>query len=106
MKYIRLLADYDCYALWLCDAPKYVNISPETLAISEELAELINQWSDEYDRTLNREDPRSSGFRSLEAERRFVSSGQLLADRLKAELGSDWKVRYYNLILKRDIEIT
>jgi hypothetical protein len=102
---VRLLADYDCYALWVASTQGYENVAPEALLISGELADAINEWSDQYDRTLNRKDPKSSGFASTDAERKFVDRGQVLADRLKAELGDSWTVLYYDQALKCDIEI-
>ncbi|WP_329136588.1 hypothetical protein OG552_25135 [Streptomyces sp. NBC_01476] len=100
------MADYDCYGLWVASAQGYENVAPETFLTDGELAEAINEWSDQYDATLNREDPASSGFASADAERMFIDRGRLLADRLKSELGESWAVLYYDPFLKRDIDIT
>jgi hypothetical protein len=102
---VRLLADYDCYALWVSSSEGCSNVDPRDFAISAELAAMINKWSEDYDQTLNRDDQRVSGFASLDGERRFAETGRNLAERLKNELGYSWVVRYFDPLLKADVEI-
>ncbi|MFI2610920.1 hypothetical protein [Kitasatospora sp. NPDC018619] len=103
---IRVLADYECYPLWLTgeDAGDLSPAEP-ALALSAGLIGRLDAWSDAYDETLCRDDPMSSGFASQEAEDQFYETGRTLAEDLAAELGGSWKVTYYDRRIGRDLEI-
>lgn len=62
---ICVMADYECHPLWLSGG-EVGDVSPEdpALALTSDLAERLDNWAAEYDRTLNREDPKPSGFPS------------------------------------------
>lgn len=102
---IRVLSDYECHPLWLSGDQTYLNIPPGSLPISEELAGLLEQWAHEYDRTLDRDNPASSGFARPEDLRAFVQRGRELSVRLQSELGRSWRVVYFDQLSKRDVEV-
>jgi len=96
MKTIKLMADYECHALWHVDPHEYGDINPHDLAISKILADDLDLWAYEFDATLNMDDPASSGFKTEEDERAFKKRGALLADRLRAELGTEFSIEYHD----------
>ncbi|TRV71558.1 hypothetical protein FKN01_31585 [Streptomyces sp. 130] len=103
---IVLMGDYGCHALWLTGSDAG-DVSPgdARLGLSAGLAERLAAWADQYDATLDRDDPIMSGFPSREAEERFARAGELMAQDLARELGSAWRVTYYDTRseAKRDI---
>lgn len=101
-----MMADYDCFPLWRRDGQGTVNIDPSTLPITPELAELLLCWADEYDRTLNHDDPISSGFPDLATENDFYAQGEVLARRLASELGDAHRVAYFDARTGADVPIT
>ncbi|MFD7903611.1 hypothetical protein ACFV4G_15350 [Kitasatospora sp. NPDC059747] len=104
---IRVLADYDCYPLWLTGEHSG-DLSPgdPMLGLTSELIESLEAWSAEFDDTLCREDPASSGFPSKESEERFYEVGYALSRQLAGELGRGWKVSYFDLRAGGDVEIS
>jgi hypothetical protein len=107
MRSVRVLADYDCFALWASDGTSSENVDPGApeLGLSEPLAQDLDRWADEYSATLDEDDPLSSGFESEAAENAFYARGHELALRVKRELGESWKVSYFDGVLQRDVEI-
>ncbi|NHB62293.1 hypothetical protein [Photorhabdus sp. RW14-46] len=94
MKRIKLMVDYDCYPLWLDSDDEVGNIDPDVLPISDSLKEELNNWSKQYDETLNLDDPLSSGFSTPEAETVFKEKGQYLREKLQTELNNGYEVIY------------
>lgn len=94
MKKIKLMADYQCYPLWLNSDDAFGNIDPNSLPISNVLKNELNSWSDKYDETLNLDDPLTSGFATLDDERVFRKMGQSLKEKLQMKLGDDYEVIY------------
>ncbi|XKM13049.1 hypothetical protein RCS94_08445 [Orbaceae bacterium ac157xtp] len=94
MKKIKLMADHECYPLWFDSDNEVGNINPETLPISNLLKKELNKWSDEYDNTLNMDDPLNSGFTTVDEEISFKEKGQNLRGKLQMELGNDYEVIY------------
>lgn len=92
MKVIKFMADYQCYPLWDMSSGMYGDIDPESLPISRELKASIAKWANDFDLTLNEDDPMSSGFKTIEEEFEFKKRGRALIDRLREELGSDYEV--------------
>ncbi len=84
---LKLMADYECFPLWEQTETDTDNIDPEDLPISQGLRDALNAWAQRYDDTLDRADPRRSGFSNSEAKAAFNATGQALLDRLEAELG-------------------
>jgi hypothetical protein len=96
MKMIKLMADYYSFPLWENSPGKVGNIDPQSLPLSEELKERLDNWSEKYDSILNNEDPAASGFATKENEFNFIREGSELANSLQKELGDSYQVTYYS----------
>ncbi|GGJ06302.1 hypothetical protein GCM10007978_49830 [Shewanella hanedai] len=96
MRKIKLMTDYDCYPLWEEFSDGVDNIAPSSLPISESLATRIDAWGDEYDKTMNREDPATSGFCNEQALVAFEEEGEMLFAELKQELSEEFAVTYFS----------
>ena len=72
MKKIKLMPDYHCFPLWRIDDDICCNIDPYSLPVSNMLAEELINWANEYDKTLNMNDPVNSGFENTEKEQAFI----------------------------------
>jgi hypothetical protein len=92
MRTVKLMSDYGCHALWEASLGEVGNIDPASLPISADLQHALALWAECYDRTLNQDDPRASGFASDEEEALFKSKGLSLAARLRDELGHGYTV--------------
>jgi hypothetical protein len=86
------MADYESFPLWRGG----VNVDPAGLPLSAGLVDGLLQWANDYDRTLNRDDPVASGFADSEAEAAFSARGEELARRLAREMGDGWNVAYFD----------
>ncbi|GHG00145.1 hypothetical protein GCM10017567_13660 [Amycolatopsis bullii] len=106
-KVLRVLADYDCWALWVSAGSGTENVDPADgrLGLSPALVRDLNRWADEYTATLNRDDPIASGFQSEAVEQAFVAEGRHLAGQVRAQVGPDWRVVYYDSELGRDVVV-
>lgn len=89
---IKLMADYDCFPLWEASQGVVGNIDPETLPISQALKSRLNQWAEQFDKTLNRQDPMKSGFLDISAKNGFEQMAAKLGADLQKELGSSYLV--------------
>lgn len=88
------MADYECWPLWWDGNGRVGNIAPSDLGLSDRLSAALRAWSSAYDATLNRDDPLSSGFASIDDQQQFHEWGERLANRVADELGSGAVVRY------------
>jgi hypothetical protein len=102
MKTVKLMADYGCFALW--DEDSVDNISPDELPISNSLRFRVHRWEEEFDATLNTQDPASSGFSSEAELRRFDQEGFDLCQCLRHELGIEYAVLYFSPLRRAVIE--
>ena len=93
---ILVLPDYGSYPTWQPGTDEY-NIDPEKLPISQDLANELNVWGDEYDATLVQDDPISSGFPEEASKNAFAERGARLARRLAAELAGHYRVEYHDI---------
>jgi hypothetical protein len=93
---IKLHADYDCFPLWRIGPQTVENIDPQRLPISQELKRMIYVWQQQYDETLNRDDPPSSGFTSHEHLIDFDADGWEIWRRLSQELEGLYRIQYYS----------
>lgn len=94
--HIKVMPDYESHPLWWdVESPKVGNIDPKEIGLSRELCDQLQGWADEYDATLNRDDPVASGFSSAGAQRDFVQKGRELAGLVAGELGEAASVRYW-----------
>ena len=98
---IKLMADYGCYPLWWASYDKAGDIDPETMPLSKETISRLEKWADIYDAKLNREDPNSSGFPSLEAKAAFEAEGISLWKQLQKELAPNYEVFYFSETLRK-----
>lgn len=94
MKKIKLMADYECYPLWIDSENEVGNIDPDSLLISDSLKNELNKWSDDYDKTLNSDNPLESGFKTINEEIAFKEKGKCLQEKLQIELGNNYDVIY------------
>jgi hypothetical protein len=92
MRALKLMADYECWPLWEASPGVVGNMDPEHLPISQNLKDRLFQWADDFDATLDRDDPRQSGFPTAEDEAEFRERGAKLGAELQAELGHAFKV--------------
>lgn len=92
MKYIKLMADYQCHPLWNMTPDEYGDIDPCELPISEELQLRLSKWASIYNETLDVDYPPNSGFKSEDLERQFKLEGERLAENLRCELGPDYSI--------------
>ncbi|GAB2657168.1 hypothetical protein GCM10009743_37240 [Kribbella swartbergensis] len=76
------MADYECYPLWESQ-DGLNNVDPFDLPIPGELANALTEWSDQYTATLNRSDPRSSGFTDTASAEAWLRAGAVLASQLR-----------------------
>lgn len=95
-KRLKLMPDYECFALW--DIDGVANVDPAKLPISGGLKERIGRWEDAYDNTLNQDDPTASGFRNSDEENSFDREGRSIWEELKKELGESYDVRYFSVV--------
>ncbi len=89
---LKLMADYDCYPLWERSEAGANNVNPADLSISRGLQDALDAWALRYDDTLDRDDPRQSGFHDPVAEVAFKADGEALLKRLQAELGQSYRL--------------
>lgn len=101
MKNIKLMPDYECFALWYYKEEKVGNIDPASVGLSKELVEKLYGWQGEYDATLDKIEGKNSGFSSKEKEIAFVVRGYELAKELKFELKTV-NVVYYDIDQQRE----
>lgn len=92
MRALKLMADYDSYPLWEASPGEVGNVDPGDLPLSESLRADLLAWADVYDATLNRDDPRRSGFTDDQRRERFIAERERLAQHLRAELGPDYTI--------------
>jgi len=92
MKYLKLMADYQCYPLWNVSPGECGDIAPNELPISVELQQRLLKWAEIYNETLDKDYPPNSGFKNQEQENEFRSEGEMLAKFLKNELGSNFSI--------------
>ncbi len=93
---IKLMADYGCDPLWWADADKVGNIDPAILPLSQETISRLRKWADDYNATLNWQDPANSLDLSEEAEATFEEEGISLWKQLQTELAPNYQVVYFS----------
>ena len=72
-------------------------LSPDSLPLSASLVAALQDWVDEHDRLLGP----TFEWPSEEAKAAFVADGRQLLARVRAELGSDYEVVYFDEITGR-----
>ena len=90
--------DYDAFPVWSVADHGHQASVPQ-LPISGELAKALQAWSDEWSAEIwGEHGPDSPKWRapSDEARSAWDARGRALVERLRAELGSDAEVGYFN----------
>ncbi|HMT34099.1 MAG TPA: hypothetical protein PKC73_09055 [Dermatophilaceae bacterium] len=82
---LRINAEYLCYPTWvrLADGGED-NPDPSTLGLPVDLAERLNEWSDDFDSIVPVDDPGSAAFPSAADEAAFYARGRALAGQVAA----------------------
>jgi hypothetical protein len=93
-KQLKLMADYECWPLWLADPDGGYNIDPADLPINADLVQRLNNWASAFDSTLDLDAPASAGFANQEALDAFMDEGERLWVLLRNQLHPDYEVRY------------
>ncbi len=91
---LQLHAAYMEEPLIVEGADFFYHCDVKKLPISDDLKEAIQAWDDEYQGTLDRNYPPDSAFKSPDAETAHTRKGAELAERLQAELGEAYSVKY------------
>lgn len=84
-KRIKVMADYSTYPLWAMDDGLIGDFAPQDLGVSDELSADLWTWANDFDSSLNHDDPANSRW-SDERHRQHVETGVALARRIKREL--------------------
>lgn len=93
---IKIMADYECFPLWLISDKKFENISPENLPLTPSLKDRISEWQRQFDLTLNRTDPAQSGFKNAQEEQEFEDEGLAIWQFLQRELIKLYEIKYFS----------
>ena len=95
MKKIKFMNEYSSSSLWHMefDVDGEIGcIEPESLPITDELINHINEWSAMFDATLNHDYPIESGFENYQAAEKFLQTGHEIAHKLQDELGDKFLI--------------
>jgi hypothetical protein len=84
-KRFKLMADYGTFPLWAMDDGLIGDFSPQDLGVSEELTADLWAWANDFELSLNPDDPANSLW-SDERHKQHVADGVALARRIKREL--------------------
>ena len=92
------MLEWRCWPLWTRDGTGGEDTpDPATIASGGLAAELV-AWGDEYDALWDPDDPgQGPQFAGRDAELDFFARGRALADRLAAEVGDRWAVRFLDM---------
>lgn len=101
---LRLMADYECYPLWLKLNNGVRNVPPSELPLSDQLQKALVAWAARYDSTLQRNDPAASGFATQNEEHEFEATGLRLWAALRSELGPSVHVTYFSQELHQELD--
>jgi hypothetical protein len=84
-KRIKVMADYSTYPLWAMDEGLMGDFAPQELGVSDELSADLWTWANDFDASLNPDDPANSRW-SDERHMEHIERGIALARRIKYEL--------------------
>ncbi len=91
---LRFRAGYMEEPIMIKGTDIFYHCDVKELPISDDLKEAIQAWDDEYQGTLDSHYPPDSAFKSPEAKTAHTRKGAELAERLQAELGEAYNVKY------------
>lgn len=92
--YVRLSVGYMEEPVMMRDSDGFRYLEVDDLDVSSQLKEEIQNWNDQYQNTLDHDDPMSSGFSEFQLEKAHVERGAELAKRLQEEFGDGYLVDY------------
>lgn len=84
-KRIKVMCDYSTYPLWAMDEGLMGDFAPQDLGVSDALSVDLWTWANEFDASLNPDDPANSRW-SADRYKQHVTEGIALARRIKGEL--------------------
>ena len=84
-KRFKLMADYGTFPLWAMDDGLIGDFAPQDLGASEELTADLWAWANDFELSLNADDPADSRW-SADRHKQHVADGVALARRIKREL--------------------
>jgi hypothetical protein len=102
---IRIMAEYECFPIWIIRGAQTLNVPPRDLEIDQDLAGELQRWATDFDMTYKPDDPLSSGFPDADDEREFNERGQRLARRVATAIGPKFEVTYFDLLAGHDIPV-
>lgn len=95
---IKIMPDYGCFPIWILDNNgMFENFNPTELSISLNLLSKLENWRIQFELTLDRSDPRNSGFGSDEQITEFENAGLNIWELLLLELPKD-DVLFYSVL--------
>jgi hypothetical protein len=91
---LRVMLEWRAWPLWTRDGTGGEDTpDPRTIAGDPLGAELI-AWAEDYDSYWDADDPRGPDFPDRDTELAFFARGRALAERLAAQVGDQWAVRF------------
>ena len=96
VKFLKLMPDYDCWPLWAIENWGPGNVDSATLPLSEQMIARLYAWAEAFTQTLNQDCPPEAGFPNREAEERFEREGLKLWLELRAQLQTDYCIKYHS----------
>lgn len=92
--YVCLSMGYMEEPVMMRDSGGFRYLDAKDLNVSSKLKEELQDWNDQYQNTLDHDDPMGSGFSEPQLEKAHVERGAELAKRLQEELGDGCLVDY------------
>ena len=90
-RHVRLMPEWlGQSGLWLADAQGAFDASDaEEIGLSDDLADRLEAWMDEFDSTYDEDDPAASCFASAAAFAAWQVEGEAIARAIRAQLDPD-----------------
>ncbi len=98
---VTVMADYRAFPLW--SGERNGMLSPDALQLTDVLRDELVRWSADYDRWLS-----ANGYcwPSEQVQTDWNERGYALAGRVAQELGSSYKVVFFDELLQRTVAVT
>lgn len=90
-RHVRLMPEWlGQSGLWLADAQGAFDASDaEEIGLSDDLADRLEAWMDEFDSIFDEDNPAASCFASATAFSAWKAEGEAIAKAIRTELGPD-----------------
>ncbi len=93
-RHLKILPEYECSPLWISDdGILFENLSIEDSGFDTDLKISLNNWSYTFQKTLNQDYPRDSGFLSINDASDFEKKGLKIWDAIVEK----YKNRFYKI---------